>query len=506
MTKTTRYFNRKASVLLALLAVVGLLIPALSLGQLQFDENVWVSYSDFRHVTDVAVGSNYVYIATGGGLLRWDLYKKLWDTPWVVVRGPETSVDLRGAVNVDYLQESNTVVVLTPRGAYQYNPTAQYWTTAQHEFASPNTGTNLNQAVFINSPGTTITGRSYFLQGGATIMDRELHNHPTEAFAADSWGFWWMGVFGVGVLQIDSRTWQGTMWEAGLFGPDVRALAYGDGWTILGGDNPNGGISFWKREEFLWDHLEPLYNASLQSGIVRDLTVSGRTALAATDFGVTQFDLRNGSGRTWRVVEGLWSDRTYGVAVDHDTAWVATENGVNTIILPKGLCKRLMVDGLKNVHGYRIAVDPQALWVGTDLGLFRMDRATGKGDYLGQDGGVGGPVSALYSGPEELWVGRATGLEVIRKQDLGQTGYPAEAFLSGARIFAVLPVDSLVYIGTDRGLWKYDRYRNRWHQYQKEDGLIGNHVYALLRDGDYLLIGTSEGVTRFYWNDQYRID
>jgi hypothetical protein len=485
--------------------ILVLLFPVLCWSQMQYDENVWVSYSSFRQVTDVAVGRNFVYISTTGGVLRWDLYKRVWDFPWVIVRGREASIDLRSALNVDYLPETDQVAVLTSRGAFLYEPTARVWEPTQREFY-PAGATELNQAIFLEPPGTTVTGRNYFPQGSSNIMDRELHQHPLGAFAADNFGFWWIGVEGVGVLQLDSRMLRGTMWEMGLYGTNVRAMVRGGGWIILGGNNPTGGISIWKPEASIWDHLEPRYNAGLQSGIVSDLEVTGHLALAATDFGMTQFDLRNGTGRTWRVVEGLWSDHTNGVAAERDTAWVATENGVNYITLPKGPCKRLNVEGIKNVHAYRIAVDPQALWVGTDLGLFRMDRTTGQGEYLGQEGGVGGPVTALFSGAEELWAGRVTGLEVIKKQNLGQTGFPAQAFFAGAQIFDILPVDSLVYIASDRGLWKLDRYRNRWHQYLREDGLISNHVNALLRDGDYLLIGTSEGVTRFFWNDPSRID
>jgi hypothetical protein len=482
-----------------------LLFPALVRGQLKYDEKVWVSFADFRQVTDVAISPKFIYISTSGGVLRWDLYKKVWDSPWVIGRGQVTGIDLRGVLNVDYLSTDDKVAVLTSRGAFLYDPIARYWIPTQHSFTPP-VGTEIVQGIFIESPGVTVTGRNYFLQGRNAVMDRELHSHALGPFATDDWGFWWLGVNGVGVLQLDSRMLRATMWEMGLYGTDLRAMARGDGWVILGGNNPDGGISLWKEEASLWDHLEPRYNASLQSGVIRDLTTYDHQAYAATEYGVTQFDLRNGSGRTWRLAEGLWSNSTNAVVTDGDTLWVGTENGVNFIPLPKGPAKRVNVEGLKNTNCTRLALDPQALWVGTDLGLFRLDRASGEGGYMDEESGVGGPVTALFSGATEIWAGRYTGLQMIKKGDSEQAGFPTQAFFGGAMIFAVLPVDSLVFVGTDHGLWKYDRYRNRWHQYQKEDGLISNRVFSLLQDGDYILIGTAEGVTRFYWNDPSRVD
>ena len=46
--------------------------------------------------------------------------------------------------------------------------------------------------------------------------------------------------------------------------------------------------------------------------------------------------------------------------------------------------------------------------------------------------------------------------------------------------------------------------------YQKEftrfDGLPSPYVYSLRMDGDYLWVGTDEGLTRFLWNNPDRVD
>jgi ligand-binding sensor domain-containing protein len=244
----------------------------------------------------------------------------------------------------------------------------------------------------------------------------------------------------------------------------------------------------------------------LESTWVNDLAATSRWALAATDYGITQIDLKDGVCRTWTVFDGLWSNSTTSVAVDGDTAWVGTDHGVCKLFLPKGPIKRLSPEALHSQTINRITADSQYVWLGGELGLYRLDRATDQGFFLGNEGGVGGPVYALSSTPEEIWVGRLTGVELVEKKTLKQTGYPAQAHFGGAEVNAILAQEHLVWVGTDRGLWKFDRKRNYWHQYTEVDGLLDNRVYALYPDGDYILIGTQEGLTRFYWDDPDRVD
>ena len=472
---------------------------------MQYDENVWVSYCDFRQVTDIAVGRNEVYFASNGGVLHYDRYRRMWRNPWVVVRGLEESVDLRGAVNVDYLPETDQIAVLTPRGAYLYDSIAQFWVPTDHSFAPPQTA-QVNQAFFIDLPGQNISGRSYFQQGSNAMMDSDLRRHELGVFADDDWGNRWIGVQGVGVLRLDIRMWRGELWNLGFFGTDVRAIVRGGSWTIFAGHNRDRGITFWKPKTNIWDHLEPRYQAGLESSWINDLAVTGSWLLAATDYGVAQIDLKNGTCRTWTIHDGLWSNAVTSVAADRDTVWVGSESGLCVLFLPRGPIKRIETAALKNQPIYRLAVDHQAVWVGGELGLYRMDRASGIGEFLDLVSSVGGPIFALNSTPSEIWVGRYTGLEVVEKEGLKQTGYPSQAFFGGSIVNAVLSVDSLVYVGTDQGLWKFDRFRNRWHHYTEVDGLLDNRVTAIFPDGDHLLLGTPAGVTRFFWNDPNRTD
>jgi ligand-binding sensor domain-containing protein len=73
-------------------------------------------------------------------------------------------------------------------------------------------------------------------------------------------------------------------------------------------------------------------------------------------------------------------------------------------------------------------------------------------------------------------------------------------------VHSLLVVDSLLWVGTDEGIARYDRRTGYSRNFSTEDGLIDNRVFDIELDGDCLWFATPGGVTRFYWNNPYRID
>ncbi len=61
-----------------------------------------------------------------------------------------------------------------------------------------------------------------------------------------------------------------------------------------------------------------------------------------------------------------------------------------------------------------------------------------------------------------------------------------------------LAVDSrYVWVGTDRGLNRYDKERGQWDSFTVKDGLANNTVLSIAVDGDLVWIGTRDGVSRY---------
>ena len=61
-----------------------------------------------------------------------------------------------------------------------------------------------------------------------------------------------------------------------------------------------------------------------------------------------------------------------------------------------------------------------------------------------------------------------------------------------------LAVDSrYLWVGTDRGLSRYDKTQGRWTNFTVRDGLAHNHVLSIVLDGAQVWIGTRDGVSRY---------
>ena len=61
-----------------------------------------------------------------------------------------------------------------------------------------------------------------------------------------------------------------------------------------------------------------------------------------------------------------------------------------------------------------------------------------------------------------------------------------------------LAVDSrYLWVGTDRGLSRYDKAGGRWSNFTVKDGLAHNHVLSIALDGLQVWIGTRDGVSRY---------
>ena len=61
-----------------------------------------------------------------------------------------------------------------------------------------------------------------------------------------------------------------------------------------------------------------------------------------------------------------------------------------------------------------------------------------------------------------------------------------------------LAVDSrYLWVGTDRGLSRYDKMQGRWTNFTVRDGLAHNHVLSIALDDTQIWIGTRDGVSRY---------
>jgi ligand-binding sensor domain-containing protein len=114
-------------------------------------------------------------------------------------------------------------------------------------------------------------------------------------------------------------------------------------------------------------------------------------------------------------------------------------------------------------------------------------------------------VNCIQVEKDEVWLARTLGIEVFNKLT-GEWKFFLANYYNNWEALYILPADTLVWIGTDGGLVKFEPALNRWVTYTTEDGLPSNTINYIIPEGDYLYLATPNGLCRFYWNDPYRLD
>ena len=244
---------------------------------------------------------------------------------------------------------------------------------------------------------------------------------------------------------------------------------------------------------------------------------------------------------------------TYDIAVSSDYFWITSwasglrrldrnsvSSGWERVPLPDDgqvemLCGEELSDyelnprdppqGNHNHKGFSVLTYSDTVWVGTANGINRgVVDGTGCVDWEHYSypfsGITGNWVVALekqeWGGQRKIWAvtlrsdqsGEQNG--VSYSPDDGLTWYPVSA-LQGERGYNIFSIDSLVYVATERGLWKSEDGEN-WALFSpaidaaNSDQILDNDVYAVLHDTrDYwqgedslgvLWIGTGDGLAK----------
>ena len=72
------------------------------------------------------------------------------------------------------------------------------------------------------------------------------------------------------------------------------------------------------------------------------------------------------------------------------------------------------------------------------------------------------------------------------------------SYLLSNRVLSLAVDSGYVWIGTDRGLSRYDKQRGQWVNFTVKDGLAHNSVLSIALDEDWVWIGTKDGANRYH--------
>jgi len=102
---------------------------------------------------------------------------------------------------------------------------------------------------------------------------------------------------------------------------------------------------------------------------------------------------------------------------------------------------------------------------------------------------------------DKVWIATLSGIRAFDRKTgsaLVQLGY--HGYLNCKNVLALAGNDKYLWIGTTKGLIRYDYTSSRRLTFGKKEGLPNAHINCLKLEADSLWIGTPAGLTRFIWN------
>ncbi len=250
------------------------------------------------------------------------------------------------------------------------------------------------------------------------------------------------------------------------------------------------GLSRYDKQKESWTPFAPL--PTLSGRTVRTVDTDERFVWVGTDSGVSRYDKGLGTWKNYKQTggseeiathnghwhrhrpksRGMLSDNAVSsIVVDEQYVWVGTRDGVNRFDKIA-----LRWDQYKTEHGLpannvtSVSTDGNNIWVGTNSGIGKYPRTA---DDL------------------NAWIAYTSGTEI---QPSAVSKEFAESLVTD-EIWCITASKRYVWVGTRRGVSKYDISRDIWKTITSEDGLASDEVSCIAIDGENVWFGSDRGVT-----------
>ncbi|MFV0468606.1 MAG: two-component regulator propeller domain-containing protein [Dysgonomonas sp.] len=270
-----------------------------------------------------------------------------------------------------------------------------------------------------------------------------------------------------------------------------------------------GGVDYLPNRTLDFECYVPLSNKnSISSKRVREIREdsSGNIWLATEDAGLNILNPKTKSFQ--RLDSHLYFNKTLGLLVDNDQAWVGFfKNGLDIIRLPQLTIEHYsgISLGLNESSIYTICQDKNnKIWLGNAWGVFTGDKD--KKQFLRQEQfGLNYIYDIIEDSDGYIWV--ATMGNGVYKYN--QTTKQTEHYVNRSGDKTSLSSNSVsniietktgeIWFSTDRGgICRYNKRNDNFTSFSVENGLPDDVSYKILEDKDKnLWFGTNKGLVRF---------
>jgi ligand-binding sensor domain-containing protein len=519
-------------------------------------EEVWVSYSNIGFITridkatwrcesfdlssnlpwdnvsSIAFDGDDVWAGTRMALYRYNRETKSWRK--------YTVRDGLGANGVNWIAADDRYIWVAATRWGEGKPLSRYdKMTGRWETFSPADVLASNDIDrILVTPERVWIIYEFFEEAGITEYDRRNDEWITITPKGE-WGsgvtelcedgdYLWLGTIRNGLMRfhIASGTWTTFDRNNGLLHDHIneRALKVDERYVWVG--TPLGLSRFDKKLES-WIQFTP--RKALLGREVRAIAIDERYVWVGTTSGLSRYDKLHGTWENYRQrggrqemrlgrgrwswweppsEEGLVNNWVSSLAVDDRYVWIGTREGANRYDKIADKWDRYKREnGLPDEDITSIAISGNDIWVGTNRGIGKFPRTSDNPNaWVSYTSGieikpgvvskefaetlVSDEVWAIAVDKKYVWVGTRMGVSRYdKRKDLWKT-FTKEDGLPDDKITCIATDNRKVWFGSDNGVAVYDMESMDWRSYSKEDGLASNKVTCIALDGDLVWFGT----------------
>lgn len=344
---------------------------------------------------------------------------------------------------------------------------------------------------------------NYVWQNDGTLLDPALRAAPITDWILDEQGNLWTTHWGAGVLQSDLHTFRGALYQAGPAGNNIRSILVRPDGFYLGGLNSGDrmGICAVDGDLLTWQRYEARDDARIRSTDVYDMADwQGRIWLATQD-GLLSFNEQKREWERFDVQKNLFSNDVRALSAVDSELWIGTARGL-VVMTPGREIWRINSPGLELSEITDLAVLGDTVYVGTAQGLFKGHRTNRSFTFGGLDPGLlNAPINEIATTAGEVWIATPDGIMRSEPATGTSKSWLAADWFGNSEPTCIQADARYVWVGTNgNGFYRYRKETGEWLNYTTADGLVNNHVQTIRIDGNDLLIGTQDGLTRYWWN------
>jgi signal transduction histidine kinase/ligand-binding sensor domain-containing protein/CheY-like chemotaxis protein len=359
----------------------------------------------------------------------------------------------------------------------------------------------------------TDQGLSRETASGWEIIDVEdgVSSDNIAAVLVDHEGSIWLGLTGSGLARwLGYDEWQSWTQREGLGIPAVRSSV----WSIT----QTGDRRLWVGTRFELDYADVGDEAGKKlvwrKQALRDVewpravaaAADGKLWIAGDKDGIVQLDPRSGQTRKFALGEGLGSVALHAMVDREQRVWVSTREGLYRAprAASDAVFTKLKPAGTTDGEGFVCAVEDSQgqVWVCGSQGLVRY-RGDDSRRFTTKDGLKANGVGQVAPAPDgSVWIGYRDAFGLTHLNVRSETPHVEHVTVeSGLRsdktLFLSFDTKGRLWAGTDHGVDVFDQ--TRWRHFGRAEGLIWDdcNTQAFLATEEGVWIGTSRGLSRY---------